>query len=240
MNKKTEKLSAMLDCADSIAVLTGAGISTASGIPDFRSAGGLYADHRNVNVFDMGAFIKRPSIFYDFAREFYPKVRDAAPNDAHHKLAEWGSSGRAVSVITQNVDDYHQRAGSNPVHTVHGSFITSTCCACGEQRQTETLFATIQAGEIPHCHCGGVFKPDITFFGEMLPEQDWNASIAAITRADLLLVIGTSLSVFPAARLPDYRSRDAELVIINRDRTALDSKASLIFNDDICAVMQAL
>ncbi len=230
----------MVDRSRSIAVLTGAGISTASGIPDFRSAGGLYADKSNVNVFDMDAFRKDPSIFYNFAREFYPQVRDAEPNAAHHKLAAWCKSGEEVTVITQNVDDYHQRAGSNPVYTVHGSFITSTCCSCGEHTETEKLFPSIQAGEIPHCRCGGIFKPDITFFGEMLPEYDWNASIKAISKAELLLVIGTSLSVFPAANLPNYRTVDTPMVIINRDPTPLDNKASLIFHEDICAVMEAL
>ena len=240
MNDKTEHLSEMVERARSIAVLTGAGISTASGIPDFRSAGGLYADKRNVNVFDMDAFRRDPSIFYNFAREFYPKVRDASPNAAHHKLAAWGRSGEKVSVITQNVDDYHQRAGSNPVYTVHGSFITSTCCSCGERTETEKLFPSIQQGEIPHCRCGGIFKPDITFFGEMLPEYDWNASAKAISESDLLLVIGTSLTVYPAARLPDYKHMNTPMVIINRDPTPLDDKASLVFHEDICEVMEAL
>ena len=240
MNAKIVKLAEMVDRARSIAVLTGAGISTASGIPDFRSAGGLYADERNVNVFDLPSFMRDPSIFYNFAREFYPKVRDASPNAAHRKLAEWGRGGEEVTIVTQNIDDYHQRAGSSPVYTVHGNFMHSTCMACGEHIETETLVPEILAGNIPRCPCGGVFKPDITFFGEMLPEYDWNASSAAIHRAELLLVIGTSLTVYPAATLPDYRSLDTPLVIINRDPTPLDDRATLVFHEDICEVMGAL
>lgn len=233
-------MKSLIDQAQSIAVLTGAGISTASGIPDFRSAGGLYADKSKVNVFDMDAFIENPLIFYNFAKEFYPKVRDASPNAAHAKLAQWGREGKRITVITQNVDDYHQRAGSDPVYTVHGSFITSTCRSCGKHTETEKLLPSIQAGEIPRCECGGVFKPGITFFGEMLPEYDWTSSIRAISKTDLLLVIGTSLTVFPAARLPDYRTANTPLVIINRDPTPLDSRATLIFRGDICEVMRAL
>jgi len=133
MNSKIQKLSSMLDYAKSIAVLTGAGISTASGIPDFRSAGGLYADKRNINVFDLGAFRQDPSLYYNFAREFYPRVRDAKPNAAHYKLAEWCRPGEEVTVITQNIDDYHQRAGSSPVYTVHGNYINSSCMNCNEK-----------------------------------------------------------------------------------------------------------
>jgi len=230
----------MVDQARSVAVLTGAGISTASGIPDFRSAGGLYSDKRNVNVFDIGAFMHDPSIFYNFAKEFYPKVRDASPNAAHCKLAEWCRKGEDVTVITQNIDDYHQRAGSKPVYTVHGHFLTSTCIKCGKHTETEELIPEILQGGIPHCKCGGIYKPDITFFGEMLPEYDWNASVNAISKADLLLVIGTSLTVFPAASLPNYRSLNTPMVIINRDPTPLDYKAEMVFNEDICEVMQAL
>lgn len=230
----------MVDNASSIAVLTGAGISTSSGIPDFRSAGGLYADERNTNVFDLNAFNREPAFYYNFAREFYPRVRQAQPNAAHHKLAEWLKREKKVTIITQNIDDYHQRAGSSPVHTVHGTFITSTCTTCHQSKQTEELLPAIERGELPHCTCGGIYKPDITFFGEMLPEQEWSASVEAIRRCDLLLVIGTSLTVYPAANLPRYRPPGTPLVIINRDPTPLDGNAALVFHEDICAVMEAL
>ncbi|VGO22277.1 NAD-dependent protein deacetylase [Pontiella sulfatireligans] len=223
--------------AESIAVLTGAGISTASGIPDFRSAGGVYSSG-NANVFDLNAFIRNPSIFYTFARSFYPQVRDAQPNAAHQALAEWQRRGKEVTVVTQNVDDYHQRAGSSPVYTVHGNHIHSTCLKCGDRVETETLLPLILAGEIPRCSCKGVYKPDITFFGEMLPEYDWDASVAAIHRADLVLVLGTSLSVYPAAGLPGYRRLGAKLAIVNRDPTPLDPEADCVIHGDLCSVME--
>ncbi len=233
-----EQLAAQVKNAKSITVLTGAGISTGSGIPDFRSASGIYSDDRNVNVFDLTAFRRDPSIYYNFAREFYPLVRDAQPNVAHRALAAWQQPGREITVVTQNVDDYHQRAGSSAVYTVHGNYICSSCQSCGARTETEELFPIIERGEIPHCVCGGVYKPDITFFGEMLPEFDWEASVHAMGRADLVLVLGTSLAVFPAAGLPGYRSRNSKLIIINRDPTSLDPEADLVIHDDLCSVME--
>ena len=142
-----------------------------------------------------------------------------------------------VTVITQNVDDYHQRAGSDPVYTVHGNYIHSTCQLCGGQIETAELFPIIGNGDIPHCVCGGVYKPNITFFGEMLPEYDWSKSVEAISEADLVLVLGTSLAVYPAASLPGYRPRNARLAIINREPTPLDHEAQLVIHDDLCEVM---
>jgi NAD-dependent deacetylase len=235
-----EQLAKMVAEVDSIAVLTGAGISTASGIPDFRSASGIYAAESNINVFDLDAFVRDPSIFYNFARMFYPQVRDARPNSAHRALAEWQQRGKDITIVTQNVDDYHQRAGSAPVYTVHGNHIHSSCMKCDARVETETLFPIIGSGEIPYCSCGGVFKPDITFFGEMLPEYDWEASVRAISEADLILVLGTSLTVHPAAGLPGYRRPGSRLAIINRDPTTLDSSADCVIHDDLCAVMEKI
>ncbi len=233
-----KNLADAIRAAKSIAVLTGAGISTGSGIPDFRSASGIYSDTKNVNVFDLSAFKRDPSIYYNFAKTFYPQVRDAKPNSAHQILAKWQNEGKQICVITQNVDDYHQRAGSAPVYTVHGNYIQSTCQKCGATTETEDLFEIIERGEIPHCICGGVYKPDITFFGEMLPEYDWSMSVKKINEADLVLVIGTSLSVYPAASLPEYRAPTAKLAIINRDSTHLDNEAEFVINDEICAVLE--
>jgi NAD-dependent deacetylase len=234
--KSIEPLLKWINEAKSIVALTGAGISTGSGIPDFRSASGIYSNDRNVNVFDLDAFNRDPSLYYTFARAFYPQVCDAKPNVAHRALAAL----KNCTVVTQNVDDYHQRAGSDPVYTVHGNFIHSTCQSCGGQLLTEELFPTIGRGEVPHCTCGGVYKPNITFFGEMLPEYDWNESVKVMSSADLVLVLGTSLAVYPAASLPGYRPWNAKLVIINREPTSLDSEAQLVIHDDLCELMEAL
>ncbi len=240
MDNAVQQLAEWVESAERIVALTGAGISTGSGVPDFRSASGIYSNSQNVNVFDLNAFIRNPAIFYTFARKFYPQVREAEPNAAHCALADWQRRGKDVVVVTQNVDDYHQRAGSAPVYTVHGNYIHSTCRKCGGSVETETLYPLIQEGGIPHCPCGGIYKPDITFFGEMLPEYDWNSSVAVISRCDLLLVLGTSLLVYPAAGLPDYRPWNAKMAIINHDPTPLDGEAQLVIHDDLCEIMEAV
>jgi len=152
MKTPVEQLAEWIKSSERIVALTGAGISTGSGIPDFRSASGLYANSENVNVFDLNAFVRNPSIFYTFARKFYPQVRDAEPNAAHRALADWQRQGKNVVVVTQNVDDYHQRAGSAPVYTVHGNHIHSSCLRCGERVETETLHALIEQGETRVAH----------------------------------------------------------------------------------------
>jgi NAD-dependent deacetylase len=223
-----------------LAVLTGAGLSTPSGIPDFRSAGGFYADGRNAGVFDIREFGRRPEHFYRFAREFYPMLTRAQPNAAHRALARWEGGAREVRIATQNIDDLHQRAGSSRVYPVHGTVETSTCVSCLTSCATKTLVPVVMAGRVPRCACGGIFKPDITFFGEMLPEAAWDQSIEAMNKADLVLVLGTSLAVFPAAALPGYRNPRAGLILVNRDATPLDGEADVIIHDDLAETLRAV
>ena len=272
--------------ADRIAVLTGAGISTASGIPDFRSANGIYSTHAAENVFDIELFRHDPRPFYRFAAWFYPTVAAAQPNAAHTVLAAWERAGKHVAIATQNIDDLHQRAGSQHVFPVHGSWLTSTCLRCSKSwRTADVVFPALEnaaeiantvpgglvpperkfhsrtgsatkllhlpgkpAGvtphsatpDVPHCACGGILKPDITFFGESLPETAWAGAMDAMATADLVLVLGTSLAVYPAAALPDYRSRQARLVIVNRDPTPLDAAADAVLRGDLPAVMRQI
>jgi NAD-dependent deacetylase len=216
-----------------VAVLTGAGVSTASGIPDFRSPGGLYADDRNANVFDIAEFKRDPTFFYDFARRFYPLLAKAAPAAAHRVLAGWTRPGRTVTIATQNIDDLHERAGSTGVQHVHGTVSTCTCQRCGLPCRTTDIEAEIFADGIPHCACGGVWKPDITFFGELLPEEAWDAASAAMREADLVLAVGTSLAVYPAASLPSMRPGSTPLAIINRDDTGCDDTADWVLQGDL-------
>lgn len=232
-----QEIAGLVRAARRIAVLSGAGISTPSGIPDFRSANGLYSDERNANVFDIDAFRRDPRGFYRFAREFYPMLANARPNAAHEALARWERDGKDVRIATQNIDDLHQRAGSTKVYPVHGTLETSTCQSCFKSRRTTDIGPTVLAGSIPHCDCGGVFKPDITFFGEMLPEKAWQGAVEAISKADLLLVIGTSLVVHPAAYLPEHRRSEAKVVVINRDPTYLDRVADVVCREDLAEVM---
>lgn len=234
---QARQLAQMVREARRIAVLTGAGVSTASGIPDFRSADGFYSDERNANAFDINEFRRDPRFYYRFAREFYEVVAKAQPNVVHRTLASWEKVGQWVRIATQNIDDLHQRAGSLHVYPVHGTVETSTCQGCAKQVKTATLRETIVGGRVPLCECGGVFKPDVTFFGEMLPEDAWEKSVHAMSQADLVLAMGTSLVVFPAASLPGYRPDSARLVIINRDPTPEDDAADLVCREDLSAFL---
>ncbi len=234
------QLARWIEASERLAVLSGAGISVPSGIPDFRSDQGVYQNAENRNVFDLEAFLEDPSPYYAFARWFYPRVRAAAPNAAHRALADWERCGHEVRIATQNVDDLHQRAGSSSVYPVHGSMRTSSCRRCGRKVDTAELEAAILEGAIPRCGCGGVFKPEITFFGEGLPQEAWLFAARAMQQAELVLVVGSSLTVYPAASLPEYRPDGSRLVIINREETPLDSEADLVIHGDMIPVFEAL
>ena len=237
--------------ADRIAVLTGAGLSTASGIPGFRSTAGIYATRASEKVFDIELFRRDPLPFYRFAAWFYPTIAKAQPNAAHTILADWERGGKRIEIATQNVDDLHQRAGSLRVYGVHGSWLTSRCLKCSKVWKTaDVVFPNLgqnntpgfQALEkhIPRCDCGGPLKPEITFFGEDLPPTAWCCAMEAMIHAELVLVLGTSLTVFPAAALPGYRDMNARLVIINREVTALHADADAVLRGDLPELMQQI
>ena len=230
-----------LDAAARIVFLTGAGMSTESGIPDFRSATWLYAGGVGEEVFDIDVFRRRPEVFYAFAQRFLDAVRRARPNAGHAAMAALARRpGRSVVVVTQNIDTLHQDAGSPRVHPVHGTLATSRCEACARQVATSTLWPEIEAGAVPrHAGCGGVFKPEIVFFGEPLPEDVFAAAARAVREADLLVVAGTSLAVYPAAGLPRLRAPTCRLAIVNRTPTPLDNEADWRFHDSIGAVFGA-
>jgi NAD-dependent deacetylase len=233
-------LRAWLGEAQRIVFLTGAGISTESGIPDFRSASGIYSRNTNTNVFDIDEFHRDPRVYYGFAREFYGIAHGAQPNAAHRAIAALGKlPGKEVTVVTQNIDDLHQRAGSNPVWCVHGNLEWSRCLRCGHRVKTDALADTILGGEVPRHSCGGVYKPEVTFFGEMLPEEDFGAAQLAIGKAEVLVVVGSSLVVYPAAGLPMMRRRSCRYVIVNRDPTDQDRSAQLVIHAGAGDVLRA-
>ncbi len=234
------KLRTWFDEAKSIVFLTGAGISTESGIPDFRSASGIYSRGHGANVFDIVAFYRDPRLYYDFAREFCDIMEKSQPNEAHKAIAELGRRpGKKVTVVTQNIDDLHQRAGSEPVWCVHGNLEWSSCIRCHTRVKTADLMDTIRRGEVPTHSCKGVFKPEVTFFGEMLPERDFDEAQRAIARSDLLVVVGSSLVVYPAAALPFGRRPECRYVIINRDPTDQDQAADLVIHELAGEVLRA-
>ena len=220
-----------LEEAGRIVFLTGAGISTESGIPDFRSADGLYSDPANINLFNISAFMADPRPFYRFSARFLKVLENALPNRAHLAIARLQGS-HDVTVVTQNIDDLHQRAGSRTVWSVHGTLAFSRCVKCGHRLATSELYSIIRQGEVPYHDCGGFYKPEVTFFGESLPQTDWLNSQKAIEEADLLCVVGSSLVVYPAAALPGYRRRGCTLVIVNREPTPLDPEADLVIRGD--------
>lgn len=239
-NDDVDALRAWFAEARRIVFLTGAGISTESGIPDFRSASGIYSKNTNTNVFDIDEFYRDPGVYYGFAREFYAITQKAEPNAAHRAIAALGKApGKQVTVVTQNIDDLHQRAGSDPVWCVHGNLEWSRCLRCGHRVKTHDLAETILRGEVPRHSCGGVYKPEVTFFGEILPELDFGEAQTAIRDAEVLVVVGSSLVVYPAAGLPMLRRRSCRYAIINRDPTDQDPSANLVIHATAGDVLSA-
>ena len=215
--------------------LTGAGISVPSGIPDFRSATGLY--HTKYGDFDPetmlshGFFETHPDEFFRFYKEkmIYPS---AEPNDAHFLLAELEKRGVLTAVITQNIDGLHQKAGSKNVLELHGAVRDNTCVRCGAHYPLQSV---TNCDGVPHCDCGGVIKPDVVLYGESLNNRVVRAALNAVENADTLIVIGTSLLVYPAAGLVDYFYGDTA-VVINKGATSFDGSAQLLIDAD-CALV---
>ena len=234
----TEQLSSMLRESSRIVFFGGAGVSTASGIPDFRSASGLYNQKykRTLSPEEMVShsfFVRDPEDFFDFYRDklIYP---EAKPNDCHKALAALEQAGKLTAVVTQNTDGLHQMAGSKNVFELHGSVRRNYCVKC-HKFFDET--AVLQADGVPHCdHCGGVIKPDVVLYEEMLDEDVMDGAARAIMKADMLIIGGTSLVVYPAAGFVRY-FRGRHLVLINKSVTPMDDEAELVIHEDIAAVM---
>ena len=236
------KFAELVRNAQKIAVLTGAGMSTESGIPDFRSASGLYRTVTSEELFDIRAFATRYKEFYQVMGPFYIAMRDARPNAGHLALAELEKKlGKQVTIATQNIDGLHTEAGSSKVLELHGTMATLSCRRCGCKRPYATFEKEFLAGAVPYCpECKDVMRPDIVFFGENLPEDALDESMQAFEECDLAIVLGTSLNVYPAAGLPSLRKRGVPLVIVNRDPTSADDTADLVFHDSIGEVLQKL
>ncbi len=222
-------------------VLTGAGISTPSGIPDFRSAGsGLWTRYDPMEVASLSAFRYNPEIFYGWIRSMAANIGQALPNPAHIALASLEQAGYIHTVITQNIDGLHQRAGSCHVLEVHGSFATLTCTCCFRQFDSiGFLEPFIERGEIPHCpDCGHILKPDIILYEEQLPVHTWMQAKAACQTCGFLLVAGSSLEVVPVASLPfEGLNRGAKLVLVNQTPTYLDGRADVLLRGDVAEII---
>ena len=228
-----------IEGAECVGCLTGAGVSTLCGIPDFRGPQGLYRQPDAERIFDIDWFDRDPSIYYNGCAELVYGLGRFRPGPVHRALRRLEERGLLAGIATQNIDMLHQRAGSTRVWEVHGSPLLHHCRGCGAQRTFEEILAMLAdrarpltSATVPRCACGGAFKPDITFFGESLPEKAFAEAQALASRSDVFLVLGTSLTVFPAAGLPELAlRRGAKVFVVNAQPTALDDRAAGVYRD---------
>ena len=216
----------------------GAGVSTESGIPDFRSTGGLYNQeyaYPPETILSHSFYEANPEEFFRFYRNKMLYL-DARPNAAHQKLAEWEAAGKLQAVITQNIDGLHQRAGSRNVLELHGSVLRNYCVRCGAFHGVE---AVQNSAGVPRCRCGGIIKPDVVLYEEGLDQDLLNRSVQALAEADLLIIGGTSLNVWPAAGLINYYG-GREVVLLNKSAVGRDLDAGLVITDPIGQVLAQL
>ena len=235
---KLETLKTWIRDSRRIVFFGGAGVSTESGIPDFRSTNGLYAqkfDYPPERILSHSFFLANPSYFFRFYREKMLPL-EYEPNITHKVLSSWERAGRLSAVVTQNIDGLHQKAGSKNVYELHGTVLKNYCMRCGEFYNAEYIR---DSNNIPRCACGGIIKPDVVLYEELLDNDTVNKSIQAISDAELLIVAGTSLSVYPAAGLINYYHGN-RLVLINRDATTYDDRANLVFHEKLGEIFAQL
>lgn len=236
--KEIEYLQDIIDESRRIVFFGGAGVSTESNIPDFRSADGIYHQEYKFapeQVVSHSFFMKYPEAFYDFYREKM-MILDAVPNAAHLKLAELEKAGKLDAVVTQNIDGLHQASGSKTVYELHGSIHRNYCMDCGKFYDADYIKDTTG---VPHCVCGGIIKPDVVLYEEGLDDHVIRAALSVIASADTLIIGGTSLVVYPAAGLIDY-FRGKNLVVINQSDTAKTVRAGLTISAPIGQVLGAI
>ena len=235
---KLETLKQWVDESKNIVFFGGAGVSTESGIPDFRGTDGLYRqkfEYPPERIISHSFYLENPEYFFRFYREKMMPL-DFQPNITHYKLSQWECEGKLLGIITQNIDGLHQKAGSRNVYELHGSVLRNFCERCGKAYSAE--FVKHSEG-VPKCECGGTVKPDVVLYEEPLNEDVLEQAICAITEADLLIVAGTSLTVYPAAGLLNYY-RGNKLVLINRDETDFDNRADLVLHQGLGEIFSNL
>ena len=234
---KIEMIQKMIDDSENIEAFTGAGISTESGLKDFRSKDGLYSMKNKYNLppeylLSSDCFYNNTDIFYEYYKENL-NVEGIKHNVAHNYLKQLEDKGKLKAVITQNIDGLHT---NKEVYEIHGTISKNKCTKCNKEYDKDTVF---KSQDIPKCSCGGLIKPKVVLYGEMLPEEEFNKSINAIENADMLMILGSSLTVYPAAGLVNY-FKGKYLVIINLDETPYDDKANLVIHDKLFNVFSKL
>ncbi|NHJ13134.1 MAG: NAD-dependent deacylase [Candidatus Thorarchaeota archaeon] len=230
-DSEIEAAKLLISKSSRIAVLTGAGISVDSGIPDFRSEGGLWERYDPHEYATFESFQRDPSKFWEMGQELAEVLLKAEPNKAHIALAELEKRGKLLGVITQNIDNLHQRAGNTNVVELHGSYLKAYCLECKFEYVGEAIHQRVANGEIPpRCKkCNGILKSEAVLFGEPMPEQAMQAAIDMCKNADLMLVIGTSLTIYPAAFLPQLaKNSGAKVVLVNLEGTDRDGVADIV------------
>ena len=239
MTEEVRTLKNWIDQSENIVFFGGAGVSTESNIPDFRSVDGLYHqtyDYPPETILSHTFFMRNPEEFYRFYKDKM-LILDAKPNAAHKKLAEWEQQGKLKAVVTQNIDGLHQAAGSKKVYELHGSVHRNYCMKCGKFFAPEYIR---DADGVPHCDmCNGMIKPDVVLYEEGLDNDVISGAVSAISQADVLIIGGTSLVVYPAAGLIDYY-RGHKLVLVNKSSTPRDHMADLVISDKIGEVFSEL
>ena len=236
MEDKIQQFKQLVNDSNNIVFFGGAGVSTESGIPDFRSKDGLYNqkyDYPPEEILSHTFFINYTDEFFKFYKDKMNSLK-YKPNITHIKLAELEKKGKLKAIITQNIDGLHQKAGAKNVFELHGSVLRNYCMKCHKFYDAEYVF---NSNGIPKCACGGIIKPDVVLYEEGLNEETLNKSIIAINKADLLIVAGTSLTVYPASGLIDY-FRGRNLVLINRDVTPFDNRADLVIHEALGKVFR--
>ena len=238
MEEKIKQFKQLVEESNNIVFFGGAGVSTESGIPDFRSKDGLYNQQYKYppeEILSHTFFINKTDEFYRFYKDKMNCLK-YEPNITHIKLAELENKGKLKAVITQNIDGLHQKAGSKTVYELHGSVLRNYCMSCNKFYGAEYVF---NSDDIPKCSCGGIIKPDVVLYQEGLDDNTITESILAIQNADVLIVAGTSLTVWPASGLINY-FKGRNLVLINRDATPYDNKADLVINDSLGKVFNEI
>ena len=238
MTETVKRLKELVDGSDNIVFFGGAGVSTESGIPDFRSTGGLYHQEWRYppeTILSHTFYESNPEEFFRFYRAKL-LISGVKPNAAHYKLAEWEKAGKLKAIVTQNIDGLHQAAGSHRVLELHGSVHRNYCEKCGKFHSFDFM---LHSSGVPRCECGGIVKPDVVLYEEGLDQKTLNDSVRAIAEADMLIIGGTSLNVYPAAGLINY-CRGHKLVLINKSAVARDLAADLVITDPIGEVLGQL
>ena len=242
MTELIKEAALLLNRSRMTVALTGAGSSTPSGIPDFRSPGcGLWEKFDPVEVATIDAFMRNPAKFFEFMAPMGEMLRNAEPNPAHTALAELEKRGKLKSIITQNIDNLHQRAGSLNVIELHGNAQTAYCVKCRTAFQTENIMEKANGGGVPRCECGGVIKPDVVLFGESLPFQAMNQAQRDAMDCDVMLVVGSSLTVAPASLLPQAALQGgAHIIVVNLQETYIDSSARVVLREKVEIALPAI